>query len=149
MKVMDIMQTGVVTIEPSTEIKEIAKTLYENKISGVPVVNSSDQILGIISEGDLLHKETSPRVPDVVGVLGSLIYYRGVKQYNSDFKKLIALQASEIMTEDVITIHKDAKIEDAASLMINNNVKLLPVVENGKIIGVVSRMDIIKTLMED
>jgi len=62
---------------------------------------------------------------------------------------LIALQASEIMTEDVITIHKDAKIEDAASLMINNNVKLLPVVENGKIIGVVSRMDIIKTLMED
>lgn len=149
MKVIDIMQTEVVTIKPNAEIKEIARALYENSISGIPVVDSSSKLVGIISEGDLLHKETSPRVPDVVGVLGALIYYRGVKQYDSDFKKLIALQASEIMTKDVITIAKDAKIEDAASLMINRNVKRLPVVEDGKLIGIISRIDIIKTLMED
>lgn len=149
MKVLDIMQAEVITIQPDAEIKEIARTLYENKVSGVPVVDSSGKLIGIISEGDLLHKETSPRIPEVVGVLGALIYYRGVKQYDSDFKKLIALQASEIMTKEVITIHKDAKIEDAASLMINSNVKRLPVVEGEKIIGIVSRMDIIKTLMED
>lgn len=149
MKIMDIMQTNVITVQSDTEIKDIARTLFENNISGVPVVNSSGKLVGIISEGDLLHKETSPRVPDVVGFLGALIYYRGVKQYESDFKKLIALQASELMTSDVVTIQKDAKIEDAAYLMINRGVKRLPVVEDGKIIGIVTRMDIIKTLMED
>jgi CBS domain-containing protein len=149
MKVMDIMQTSVITIQPDTEIKDIARTLFENKISGVPVVDSSGKLVGIISEGDLLHKETNPRIPDVIGFLGALIYYRGVKRYDSDFKKLIALQASEIMTEDVLTINKDATIEEAATLMINNNVKRLPVMENKKMIGIISRMDVIKTLIEE
>ena len=149
MKVMDIMQTNVITVQSDMEIKDIARTLFENNISGVPVVGSTGKLVGIISEGDLLHKETSPRIPDVVGVLGALIYYRGVKQYESDFKKLIALQASELMTSDVVTIQKDATIEDAAYLMINRGVKRLPVVEDGKILGIVTRMDIIKTLMED
>jgi len=112
-------------------------------------VDSYGNLVGIISEGDLLHKETSPRIPDVVGILGALIYYRGFERYDSDFKKLIALKASEIMTTEVATVQRHATIEDAASLMINKNVKRLPVVEDGKIFGIVSRMDIIKTLMED
>jgi CBS domain-containing protein len=149
MKVKDVMQTKVITISMNTEIKEIARTLFENNISGVPVVDSDGNLVGIVSEGDLLHKETNPRVPDAVGVLGALIYYHGVKQYESDFKKLIALEASEIMTPHVYTIDKDAEIEEAASIMVNNQIKLLPVLENGKIIGIVSRMDIIKTLMTD
>lgn len=149
MKVMDVMQTNVITISPNTEIKDIAKTLYDNRISGVPVIDLFGNLAGIVSEGDLLHKETNPRIPDAIGFLGALIYYRGVKQYESDFKKLIALTASEIMTQNVITIGKDATIEEAATLMINRNVKRLPVMENGKMIGIISRMDVIKVLMEE
>lgn len=149
MKVQDIMQTNVISISPNTEIKEIAKVLWENHISGVPVIDLFGNLIGIVSEGDLLHKETNPRLPEVVGFLGALIYYRGVKQYESDLKKLIALKASEIMTQDVITINKDVTIEDAAALMIKRNVKRLPVMENGKMIGIISRMDVVKVLMED
>lgn len=150
MIIKDIMRTNVITVNPDTEIKEIARTLYENNISGVPVIDSNEKLVGIVSEGDLLHKETNPRAPQAFGFLGALIFYRkSVKQYESDFKKLIALTASEIMTKKVITIPKDAPIEDAASAMINNNIKRLPVVEDGKLIGIVSRMDIIKTLIED
>lgn len=149
MKVMDVMQTNVITISPNTEIKDIAKTLYDNRISGVPVIDLFGNLAGIVSEGDLLHKETNPRIPDAIGFLGALIYYRGVKQYESDFKKLVALTASEIMTQNVITIGKDATIEEAATLMINRNVKRLPVMENGKMIGIISRMDVIKVLMEE
>jgi len=149
MKVMDVMQTNVITIQTDMEIKEIARTLYDNKISGVPVVDSDGNLVGIVSEGDLLHKETNPQIPGVVGILGALIYYNGVKQYDSDLKKLIAVQASEIMTPNVIMINKEASIEEAASLMVSKKIKRLPVMESGKIIGIVSRMDIIKTLMED
>ena len=148
MKVLDVMQTKVITIRPDMEIKEIAKTLYDNKISGVPVVDSNSNLVGIVSEGDLLHKEANPQPPSVFGILGALIYYRGVKEYDSDLKKLIATQASEIMTSKVVTINKEASIEEAASLMVNKKIKRLPVLEDGKIIGIVTRMDIIKTLME-
>lgn len=150
MQVRDVMHTDVITIQPETEIKEIARTLFEHRISGVPVINSGQKLLGIVTEGDLLHKETNPRTPQVFGFLGALIYYRdSVTQYDSDLKKLIALTASEIMTREVLTIPKDATIEEAASIMLNNNVKRLPVVENEKLIGIISRIDIIKTLIED
>ncbi|MDO0822697.1 CBS domain-containing protein [Desulfosporosinus nitroreducens] len=149
MKVMDVMQTNVITIQMDLEIKEIAKILYDNKISGAPVVDSAGNLVGIVSEGDLLHKETNPQIPGVFGILGALIYYRGVKQYESDLKKLIAVQASEIMTPNVVKISKEASIEEAASLMVSKKIKRLPVVENGKIIGIVTRMDIIKTLIAD
>ncbi len=149
MKVMDVMQTKVITIQTDMEIKEIARTLYDNQISGVPVVDETGKLVGIVSEGDLLHKETNPQIPEVIGILGALIYYRGVKQYESDFKKLIALQASEIMTSEVVMIGKEASIEEAASIMVSKKIKRLPVMEDEKIIGIVTRMDIIKTLMED
>ncbi|MCO1603290.1 CBS domain-containing protein [Desulfosporosinus nitroreducens] len=149
MKVMDVMQTNVITIQMDLEIKEIAKILYDNKISGAPVVDSAGNLVGIVSEGDLLHKEKNPQIPGVFGILGALIYYRGVKQYESDLKKLIAVQASEIMTPNVVKISKEASIEEAASLMVSKKIKRLPVVENGKIIGIVTRMDIIKTLIAD
>ncbi|EHL06043.1 CBS domain protein [Desulfitobacterium hafniense DP7] len=149
MKVQDIMQTNVITISPNTEIREIAKLLCDHHISGVPVIDLFGNLIGIVSEGDLLHKETHPRVPEAVGFLGALIYYRGVKQYESDLKKLVALKASEIMTHEVITLDKDASIEEAASLMINHNVKRLPIMENGKMVGIITRKDVIKVLIEE
>lgn len=147
MKVKDIMQTRVITIPKTMEIKDIARTLYEENISGVPVVDADGEIIGIVSEGDLLHKETNPRIPEAVGILGTLIYYRGIKQYESDFKKLMALEASEIMTSYVQTIDAESSIEEAAEVMVNHKVKRLPVMQEGKIVGIISRMDIIKTLM--
>lgn len=149
MKIKDIMQTDVITTGPEATIKEIAKILVENKISGVFVVDASEKLLGVVSEGDLLHKETNPRPPGALGLLGAIIYYRGIKQYESDFRKLIALTASEIMTSKLIKISPDDKIEDAASLMVNEQIKRLPVMENDKLIGIVTRHDIIKTLMQD
>jgi len=65
----------------------------ENRISGVPVVAPDGTLLGIVSEGDLLHKEVVPRIPDALNILGAIVYYRGLKQYNEDFRKMIAFSA--------------------------------------------------------
>lgn len=149
MKIKDVMQTKVITIPMTMEITEIARTLYENNISGVPVIDVDGKLAGIVSEGDLLHKETNPRIPEAVGILGTLIYFRGIKQYESDFKKLMALEASEIMTSHIYTIDPEASVEEAADLMVKHKVKRLPVIQDGEIVGIISRMDIIKTLMID
>lgn len=148
MRVEEIMQKNVVSVNENADIKEIARALVENKVSGIPVINDAGKLVGIVSEGDLLHKETNPRMPDYVDILGAIIYYHGLKRYHDDYRKLMATKASDIMTKKVITVAKDTTLEDAAQLMMQHSIKRLPVVENGEMIGIVSRADIIKTLID-
>lgn len=142
----DIMNNQVITVGEDASVEEVARVLTENNISGAPVVDKEGKIAGIITEGDLLHKETNPRTPGFLNILGALIYIGGVERFREDFKKLAALKASEIMTPEVITVTGDTKVEQVASLMVNENIKRVPVVENDRIIGIISRADIIKTL---
>ncbi len=147
MKAKDIMVREVVTVNQSATINEIAKILIEHKISGAPVVDDAGKLVGIVSEKDILHKETNPRLPNFISILGAIIYYNGVERFHEDFKKLMARQAVEIMTEKVVAVSEDVEIEKVAGLMINHGVKRIPVVRGEKIVGIISRADIIKTLL--
>jgi len=147
MKAKDIMVTEVITVKQQATIEEIARVLVDNKISGVPVVDEADRLMGIVTEGDLLHKETNPRLPNAVNILGAIIYYNGVERYNEDFKKLMAGQALHIMTDKVITVSGDEEIEEIAKIMLERGIKRLPVVEGDHIIGIISRADIVKCLL--
>lgn len=147
MKAQDIMEKEVIFVQENTSIEELAKILTENKISGVPVVNAKGNLLGIVTEGDLLRKEINPRMPNFINILGAIIFYNGVKRYNEDFKKIVAGKASEIMTPNVITVAKEDEVSKVAKLMIDKEIKRVPVVENGKVVGIISRSDIVKTLI--
>jgi CBS domain-containing protein len=147
MKATDIMIKEVITVKQSATIEEIAKILIDNKISGVPVVDDKDILVGIVTEGDLLHKETSPRLPNAINILGAIIYYNGVDRYNEDFKKLMAGQAAEIMTDKVVVVSEDVEIDEVVKLMIKHGIKRIPVVTGDKLVGIISRADIIKTLL--
>ena len=148
MKAKDIMTTNVITINQNAPIPLIAKILVENSISGAPVVDNENNIVGMVSEGDLLRKETSPRLPSHINILGAFIYYNGVERYHDDLKKLMAEQAESLMTEDVITISPDTEIEEIGKLMLEHGIKRLPVVQDGKMVGLVSRRDMVKLLID-
>ena len=147
MKAKDIMNTEVITIDPKTKIEDIAKILSKNSISGVPVVED-EKIVGIVSEGDLLHKEASPRIPTIypVSALGSFIAPGDYKKYESDLKKFIATEAEQIMSKKVITSTEDTDIRELASIMVDKRVNRVPIVKNDKLIGIVTRADIIRNL---
>lgn len=147
MKAKDIMRKEVITVKQSATIEEIAKVLIDNGISGAPVVDEQGKLVGIVSEKDILHKETNPRLPNFISILGAIIYYNGVERFNEDFKKLMARQASDIMTAKVVTTSENVEINEVADLMIKHNVKRVPVVAGDKIVGIISRADIIKTLL--
>ncbi len=147
MKAKEIMSKDVISVHKDTTIKEIAKVLIDNKISGVPVIDEGGNLVGMVSEGDLLHKETSPRLPDVVNILGAIIYYNGVQRYNEDFKKLIAEQAESIMTKKVITVSEETEVDAIAKLMLEHGIKRVPVMNGRKMVGIISRADIIKLLL--
>lgn len=142
----DIMNRNVISVQEDATIEELAGILTENHISGAPVINKEGKMVGIVSDADLIHKETNPRTPGFFNILGAIIYVSGVARFREDFKKLAATKTSEIMTPDVITVGGDAEIEEVAALMVDHGIKRIPVLENGAIVGIVGIADIVKTL---
>ncbi|MGD0154246.1 MAG: CBS domain-containing protein, partial [Thermacetogeniaceae bacterium] len=94
-----------------------------------------------------IHKDANPRTPGFVNILGAIIYVTGIARYREDFKKLAATRTSEIMTTDVIAVGGEAEIEQVAALMVDHGVKRVPVLDNGAIVGIIGRADIVKTLV--
>lgn len=147
MKVEEVMVRDVISVNRNSSIEEIVEVLTKNKLSGIPVLSDGGYLVGMVTEGDLLRLETTPRLPEFINLLGAVIYYHGVDTYNEDFKKMLAQKAADIMTEDVITVKEGTDIAEVAHLMLDNNIKQVPVVDGSKIVGMVGRADIIKLLL--
>ena len=148
MKAKEIMSTKVLTIGKDTTIEEIAHILADNNISGVPVLGEDGKILGIVSQKDLLYKDVEPRFPAVTEILGGLIFLQGARQYNEELKKLVATRAEDIMSRNVITVDGDTPVEKVARLMVEKDVNRIPVVEGGKLTGIISRADVVKYIAQ-
>ena len=147
LKVKDIMNKDVITVNPESSVEETAKILSNNDISGLPVVEDG-KLVGIVSESDLIIKDKNLHFPDYINVLGGIIYLESYKKFKEEFKKFIAVKVKDLMSEDVITITPDATIKEAATIMSEKEVNRLPVVEDEKLIGIVTREDILKNLAE-
>jgi CBS domain-containing protein len=135
LNVADLMTRDVVTVGPQTPLKDVARLLVERGISAVPVVGIGDALLGVVSEADILWKEKSePPRRSLDWLLPS----------THDHSKQEAGTAGEAMTTPAITIAPDSAVADAARVMIDRNVKRLLVVKNGRLVGVVSRSDLVR-----
>ncbi|MEG1727045.1 MAG: CBS domain-containing protein [Acidaminococcaceae bacterium] len=148
MKVEEIMVKNVISVNRNSSIEEIAEVLTTHGVSGLPVLSDGGYLVGIVTEGDLLRRETTPRLPEFINILGAVIYYEGVERYNEDFKKMLAQKAVDIMTEDVITVKEGTDIGEVARLMLDHNIKQVPVVDGSKMLGIVCRADIVKLLLK-
>jgi len=149
MKARDIMTDDVITVTADTSIDAIAKILHDHRISGVPVVDGEHRVIGIVTEGDLIIKLAKPETPPHIEILGGIIYLKRITEIDAELKKITAVTARDIMTEKVVTVEEDCSVEDVASLMVNRKVNRLPVVRKGKLVGIVTRADLIETMMSE
>ena len=143
----EIMTEHVISVNPEASIRELAELLLEKRISGVPVVDDAGKLCGIVSEGDLMRKEIAPEMPDELCILGAVIYYNGLQEYKDAFRKFAAMTAKEIMTEKVLTVKANDDVSKVAKIMLNKHIKRLPVMDGDKLVGIVSRSDIVKMLL--
>ena len=141
------MTKDVISVKPDASIRELAELLLAKRISGVPVVDDSGALRGIVSEGDLMRKEIAPEVPDELCILGAVIYYNGLQEYKDAFRKFSAMTAKEIMTEKVLTVKENDDVSKVAKIMLDKHIKRLPVMDGVKLAGIVSRSDIVKMLL--
>ena len=140
MRVRDVMTTEVVTVKKDTPFTKIVNLLTEHRISGVPVVDDDDHVMGVISEKDLLI-HLFPR--------DEAIHQNPQRYYDPNLerdeaRKLKKLLAHDFMSHKVVTVSPDEPVLGACALMLSRNIRRLPVVENGKIIGIVTTNDIYK-----
>ncbi len=143
----DIMSTDVITVKGNASIQDIAKLLTEKNISGVPVVDDVNNVIGIITKKDLIYKDVEVKFPSYVEFLGGIFYLESIKHYEEKLKKFLANTAEDIMTSDVITITQDIDVKEIAEIMVEKDITKLPVINDGKLVGIVTRGDIVKSLI--
>ena len=140
----DIMTKDVITVAPDTSVEDLASLLAKHKISGAPVVNESGALYGIVSENDLISRNKRLHIPTVVSFLDAAIYLESSKKFEEEVRKIVATKVGDICVRKVITIAEDATLADIATLMSDKKKHLLPVVKDGKVIGIVGKRDVVK-----
>ncbi|ARU31810.1 histidine kinase [Sulfuriferula sp. AH1] len=147
MKVRDLMTPNPVQIAPETAVAEIARILIEHHINGVPVADTEGCLLGIVTEGDLVHRAADERLEPRES-LWKENFYRSMfrRRTPAEPDKAEGRTAEQVMTRDVLTVAPDSNVIMAARLLADHNIKSLPVIENERLIGIISRFDLIKRL---
>ena len=137
--VSEVMTRDVITASPETKFKDVVRLLEENRVSGLPVVDKTGVLVGVISEADLLNK-AEKREPDA--------YVLESRRHRLDRSRASALDAASAMSREVITVRPDAPIALAAREMHARGFKRLPVVDSqGRLVGIVSRGDVLKVFL--
>jgi CBS domain-containing protein len=146
MKARDIMEKNIISVPPDMSIKEVAKILSENDLTAVPVVDENNDVLGIVSEADLIYRLAHPHLPPHIELLGGVIYLENPFEMKQEIKKLTAITAGQIMTEKVLTITEDVEVEDIATMMIEKDINGVPVIGDNGLVGIVTRHDLVMSL---
>jgi CBS domain-containing protein len=149
LKVKDIMTREVISVSPETEITDAAKILLEKRINGMPVIDPFGRLVGIICQSDLVAQQKDIPVPSIFTFLDSYLPLTSIKRIDKEIEKIAALTVNEAMTPEPVTVSPDTDIEDVAKLMVDKKYHTLPVVVDGKVIGIVGKEDVLKTLIPE
>ena len=142
----DIMTRDVVTVKPETTIEALASLLVKHQISGVPVLDNAGTLYGIVTENDLISQNKRLHIPTVVSFLDAAIYLESSKKFEQEVKRITATTAGDICTRKVLTITEDTTLVDIATIMDEKKTHLLPVVRNGKMVGIIGKRDVVKAV---
>ncbi|NTV31601.1 CBS domain-containing protein [candidate division WWE3 bacterium] len=143
MLVKEVMSTNVLTIKDSTSFKEIVHLLEDHHISGAPVVNEKGKVIGIISEKDLLDHV----FPSEADCCEDPSYYFDHERIEKEAKEITKLKAKNLMSKKIVSVKPNDHILKACSLMMINDIRRLPVMDNGELIGIVTTKDIYRNFL--
>lgn len=149
--VAEIMDADPVTVGLDATLEEVVGKLREHEVNGLPVVNAGGRCVGMITETDLVigGEEGDLHVPHYIELFGGLIFLEGMKHFEERLKKATAARAEELMTEDPVTIGPEATAKEAAHVISAKHHNRLPVVEHGRLVGLVTRVDVLASLARD
>ena len=145
------MDSNPDSVHEDTPIEDVIKLLKENELPGVPVVNDGGRCVGIITENDLVISSDGGdlHLPHYIELFGSVIFLEPLRHFEDKLRKAFASKAKDLMTEDPITVAPDATVAEAGHIIAGEGHNRLPVVEHGRLVGVVTRVDVLGALAAD
>ena len=146
LKAKDIMTRDVITVSPKMEIVLAAKLLLEKGFNGLPVVDEG-KLVGIICQSDLVAQQKKFPIASLFTILDGFIPLRSIKNFEKTVKKIAASTVAQAMTSNPATVQPNTGIDEIASLMVDKNFHTIPVVEEGSLVGIVGKEDILRVLM--
>ncbi|MBF0477419.1 MAG: CBS domain-containing protein [Deltaproteobacteria bacterium] len=147
LKAKDIMTTEPITVSPDTDLVQAAGILLKQKINGLPVVDETGRLVGIICQSDLISQQKKISIPSIFTLLDGLFPLSSMKNVEKEIQKISATTVNQVMTPKPVTVDPETSLEDVATLMVDRNFHTLPVVDQGKLVGVIGKEDILRTLM--
>jgi CBS domain-containing protein len=146
--VRDIMDADPVSVTVADSVESVLRTLHEHDLSGVPVVNEGGRCVGIITEADLVLSDEGEdfHLPHYFELMGGLVFLERWSGFEERARKAFASRAEDMMTADPITIEPDATVREAAHVIADKKHNRLPVIEHGRLVGVVTRVDVLDGL---
>ena len=146
-RVKDIMTSDVISVSPETEIVSAARIMIEKRINGLPVVDAKGKVVGILCQSDLVAQQKSVPIPSLFSLMDGFMPLTSLKRIEKEVEKIAALTVAQAMTPKPSTVTPDTGIEEVAALMVDKGFHTLPVVQDGKLVGVVGKEDVLKTLL--
>jgi CBS domain-containing protein len=149
--VRDIMDPAAPTVRPDTPVEQVVHAMKAHEVSGIAVVNEGGRCVGIITDDDLVLSgdDADLHLPYYVELFGGLVFLESLKHFEGRLNKAVAARAEDLMTEDPVTVEADAPVSEAARLIARKKHNRLPVVEHGRFVGIVTRVDVLDALTAD
>lgn len=145
----DFMTPDPITVTRGAAVIDAARLMVENRVGALPVVEGG-KLVGIVTEGDLIMQDVKLEFPTYVQLLDGLIMYPpATARFESELKKAVAASVGDVMSVDPITVQADTSLEDVATLLVDREVSRLPVLEGGKVVGIISKSDIVRSLISE
>ncbi len=142
----DIMSADVISVGPQTTIQDFGALLEKSGVSVMPVINPDKTLFGIISATDLVESDRPLHIPTVISIFDWVLYLESEKNFTDQVKKITARTVGEICTREVITCTPGTHASEVAEMMVKHKVHLIPVLESGTLVGVVGRLDIVRSM---
>ena len=147
LKAKDVMTKEVITVRRETTIRDLALLFSEKRISSAPVVNDAGALVGIVSESDLVEQDKNLHIPTVVSIFDWVIYLESGKRFEKELQKMTGQTVGDIYSQQVFSVGPEALVSEVADIMSSERVHAVPVVDGGRVVGVVGRIDLIRTMI--
>jgi CBS domain-containing protein len=149
--VRDIMDADAPTVRPDSPVEEVVRALRDHELTGLPVVNDGGRCDGIITEEDLVMAgdEGDLHLPHYIELFGGIVFLESMQRFEERLRRATAATAKDMMTEDPVTIEPTATAHEAGRVMAHSKHNRLPVVEHGRLVGMVTRVDVLDALTRE
>lgn len=144
----DVMTRDVITVKKKTTIRELAELFNRHRISSAPVVDDNGEMIGIVTESDLIEQDKNLHIPTVISLFDWVIYLESDKKFEKELKKMTGQSVGEIYSEEFVKVTPATPVSDVADILSSRKMNAIPVLDGNKIVGIVARIDLIRTMIK-